>query len=84
MKILDKIVDYLHVLRKAPQTIQEAKQKLQVTNIEYDLKNPKVLTGRLLAEINSKKENLKSLHEVEFQVFSQWGDDGIIQYLIQK
>jgi hypothetical protein len=53
-------------------------------DIEYDLKNPKVLTGRLLSEINSKKENVKSLNEVEFQVFSQWGDDGIIQYLIQK
>lgn len=83
MKIWDKIADYLHLLRKAPETIHEVKQQLQ-TGIEYDLKNPKVLTGRLFAEINSKKENLKSLDEVEFQVFSQWGDDGIIQYLIHK
>ena len=73
----------MHLIRKAPGTIQEVKQQLK-PDIEYDLKNPKVLTGRLLSEINSKKENVKSFSEVEFQVFSQWGDDGIIQYLIHK
>lgn len=83
MNILGKISDYLHLLRKAPGTIQEVKQQLR-SNIEYDLKNPKVLTGKLLSEINSQKEKVKSFNEVEFQVFSQWGDDGIIQYLIHK
>jgi hypothetical protein len=28
--------------------------------------------------------NIKSLHEAEFKVFSQWGEDGIIQHLIQQ
>tara|TARA_R110000868_G_scaffold12619_3_gene59970 strand:+ start:3807 stop:4748 length:942 start_codon:yes stop_codon:yes gene_type:complete len=27
--------------------------------------------------------NIKSIHDAEFKVFSQWGDDGIIQYLIK-
>lgn len=26
----------------------------------------------------------KTLHETEFSVYSQWGDDGIIQYLVSK
>lgn len=28
--------------------------------------------------------NIKSLRDAEFKVFSQWGEDGIIQYLIQQ
>ncbi len=28
--------------------------------------------------------NIKSIHEAEFKVFSQWGEDGIIQYLINN
>lgn len=38
--------------------------------------------GRLLAESNKSKRDIKSLEEVEFKVFSQWGDDGIIQWLV--
>ena len=40
--------------------------------------------GKLHAENNSRKSNIQSLEEVEFQVFSQRGEDGIIQYLINK
>jgi hypothetical protein len=31
-----------------------------------------------------QKSSINNLSEVEFQVFSQWGDDGIIQFLINK
>jgi hypothetical protein len=31
-----------------------------------------------------KKPSVSSIQESEFQVFSQWGEDGIIQYLIHK
>jgi hypothetical protein len=44
----------------------------------------KVLLGKILAETNNKKSNVNSLSDIEFKVFSQWGDDGIIQYLINK
>jgi len=44
----------------------------------------KCLTGKLFSEINSKKGSISNLSEVEFKVFSQWGDDGIIQFLINK
>lgn len=48
-----------------------------------------LIANRLLyAEILSRQNRLLSpktnLSETEFQVFSQWGDDGIIQYLINK
>lgn len=50
----------------------------------YDARNAKVITGKLLASLNENKPFVKNLQEVEFKVFSQWGDDGIIQYLIAK
>lgn len=42
----------------------------------------KLLTGRLLA--NQVRATAKSLRDAEFRVFSQFGDDGIIQYLIAR
>lgn len=53
--------------------------------------------SQLMSEMDQIKETLgrielrqlenkefKSLQEAEFKVFSQWGEDGIIQYLIKK
>jgi len=40
--------------------------------------------GRLLAETARSKGRIESLAEVEFKVFSQWGDDGIIQWLVSN
>ncbi|PWT72736.1 MAG: hypothetical protein C5B59_14955 [Bacteroidetes bacterium] len=51
----------------------------------YDHKNPKVLNGRTLANLNNFLfKQINKLSDVEFQVYSQWGDDGIIQWLIQR
>lgn len=44
----------------------------------------KMLLGTLLTDNLLKKGDLADIHEAEFKVFSQWGDDGIIQYLINK
>lgn len=38
--------------------------------------------GQLLASQLKLRGKLSNLQEAEFKVFSQWGDDGIIQYLI--
>ncbi|SRR5258708_929506 len=43
-----------------------------------------LLLGKLLTYTVIKKNSIQSLEEVEFKVFSQFGDDGIIQYLIRK
>jgi hypothetical protein len=52
-------------------------------NAMSDYKSPKLLLGKILGELNKQKKAMK-LSEVEFQVFSQFGDDGIIQYLINN
>jgi hypothetical protein len=49
-----------------------------------DLKSPKLLMGQIMARLNKEKKSVDEISEMEFQVFSQWGDDGIIQYLINN
>lgn len=80
LKHLDDSVDTLKV------EVKNVKDMAAISTHETsnDLKNPKILTGKLLAAHNAQLPNIDSLHQVEFQVFSQWGDDGIIQYLISK
>ncbi len=46
-----------------------------------DIQDLKLLLAKDLA---SKAAKAGSLQEAEFKVFSQWGDDGIIQYLIHQ
>jgi len=53
---------------------------LQLTTNETHM----LLLGRLLSEKVRKKKNIGSLCDLEFKVFSQWGDDGIIQWLIHN
>jgi hypothetical protein len=43
-----------------------------------------ILLGKIQAANNALKNNISSLGEVEFQVFSQRGEDGILQYIISK
>lgn len=51
------------------------------SNLITENNETKLLIGKLLSN-NMKKCELKNIHDAEFKVFSQWGDDGIIQYLI--
>jgi hypothetical protein len=56
-----------------------------VANYLYnDLKSSKVNLGQIQAMLNNQRVSINNLSDVEFQVFSQWGDDGIIQYLINR
>ncbi|MFC5438084.1 hypothetical protein ACFPME_16105 [Rhodanobacter umsongensis] len=40
------------------------------------------LLGGFLAQQVAGKQHVSSLHDVEFRVYSQWGDDGIIQWIV--
>ena len=42
------------------------------------------LQGKYLQTLNRKKNKIKNLKEIEFSVFSQFGDDGIIDWLIYQ
>ena len=54
------------------------------TNKELKSENEeiKIILGKLLSELNLKKTT--KVNEIEFKMFSQFGDDGIIQFLINK
>src|SRR5688572_4112141 len=41
-----------------------------------------LLNGQLLINQFDYSKEIKSFKDIEFSVFSQWGDDGIIQYLL--
>lgn len=43
-----------------------------------------ILNAKLLSLKNKNLKKIKNLSEVEFQVYSQWGEDGIIDWLINK
>lgn len=43
-----------------------------------------ILQGRILASRNSDRAPLPQLQDAEFKVFSQFGEDGILQYLIRE
>jgi len=57
---------------------------LLTSDLEKKIQVNSVLLAKLLNESNLKIPNYNSLHQVEFKVFSQWGEDGIIQFLINK
>ena len=67
------------------QIIKKIIKKILMMTIGYDLYEKKIfLVGNKLAFIQKKIKKIKNLKEVEFSVFSQWGDDGIINWLIQN
>ena len=43
-----------------------------------------VIKAKLLSLKNKNLKKIKDLSEVEFQVYSQWGEDGIIDWLVNK
>src|SRR5688572_4954960 len=48
--------------------------------IDRELDDIKINQGRILSELNARKQ-ASPLDAYEFKVFSQWGEDGIIQFL---
>jgi len=71
---------FLNFLRRKNKQIEFIESVCK--RIDSGMKSPKVNLGQIQSVLNNQKKYIENLHEVEFQVFSQWGDDGIIQYLI--
>jgi len=51
------------------------------SKIDRELDDIRINQGRILSELNAHKP-VSPLNTYEFKVFSQWGEDGIIQFLI--
>ncbi len=52
--------------------------------VKKELEELKVLEAKNLINNFKNLERIKNFEEIEFKVFSQFGDDGIIQYLIHN
>ncbi len=50
----------------------------------YDVQKGLLAHGKLLSHLNNQKQCVQSLEEVEFQIFSQRGEDGILQYIFSR
>jgi hypothetical protein len=56
----------------------------RLRSLEKDVEQNRIMMAQILIrDFRSKKDPLP-LSDVEFKVFSQWGEDGIIQYLISR
>lgn len=55
-----------------------------IQKLNRNLNENKVLVGKLLLRQNQEdaQQIIQDIKKAEFKVFSQWGDDGIIQFLV--
>lgn len=67
-------------LRRLSGQVQKLKLGLESLASEHQ----QLMLGRLLSETVKLKKSISSLSDVEFKVFSQFGDDGIIQWLVNN
>lgn len=76
--MLKKILNNLFSIQ-IEQITNKLTQRIQA---EGDIQ--KLLAGNILSKINSSKKEaiLKNIQLAEFKIFSQWGDDGIIDFLV--
>ena len=70
MNIIKKICDLLNL-------------KISQDKIIYEIEKIKLQNGLILFE-NSQYKQSNKIIDYEFQVFSQWGEDGIISYLVNN
>jgi hypothetical protein len=55
-----------------------------IPNRCYNHEADKILLGKLLINQNNNKNAVDYFSEIEFKIFSQFGEDGIIQWIINK
>ena len=60
-------------------------KKIILFLVGYDFFEKKLLlSGVALANKQNKIKKINNLSDVEFSVFSQWGDDGIIDWITKN
>ena len=68
---LKKIMSYLSIMPR-------------LNSLSNQVNESKILAAKALIKQIQMNGVYDNIHDVEFQVFSQFGDDGIIQYLIHN
>lgn len=56
----------------------------EIAALGHNLNDLKEIQGKILTSQILDKGVLKNIRQAEFKIYSQFGDDGIIQYLIQQ
>jgi hypothetical protein len=70
------------MLNKIKQILFSFISKLNIFKSESETQL--VLYSKLLSSNNVNKKFINNINEVEFKVFSQWGEDGIIDWLVNN
>ena len=73
--LISKYKEFMWDIINHPNQVKQSVQKIDEL---------KILTAKRLIDQMKKRDIYGSLQEAEFKVFSQFGDDGIIQYLINN
>jgi hypothetical protein len=63
--------------------LTKAEFEKEIKKVKSEIHANRFLLGQLITQ-QLKDKTFSSIKEAEFQVFSQFGDDGIIQYLLQQ
>lgn len=84
--MLQKIKNYLaHTSALLAGTANAATTSVNsIRQLDDKLDRVARLCGRIAADQVLRKDSIDSLADVEFQVFSQFGEDGIIEWLVAK
>lgn len=76
IKHINNAVNRVFLLEKQVESIRQ--------QLHTEIETQKILSAQSIIKLNNSLSKVNKLSELEFKVFSQWGDDGIIQYLIHQ
>lgn len=74
----------INSLRRIKPQLVEAVRKLVTRKLDERVYESLLLQGRIASLQVRSMESIRSLQDVEFKVFSQWGEDGIIDWLVER
>jgi hypothetical protein len=70
----------VNMLKRFARTLDAGRRMLK---LDSQLDDIKLNQGRILSELNAHKDS-RRINDYEFKVFSQGGEDGIIQFLVSR
>ncbi len=84
-KIWNKWLSLIHINRTINEVSGNVSElKVQINETKEGIDIAKLLFSKVLIHNNLQMDYSHDIQKAEFKVFSQWGDDGIIQYIINK